>query len=57
VPTSIGARTMALDPESGRIYLATAEIKINDAADPKDFRNRFKLTPGSARLVFLDPSP
>ena len=28
IPTQLGARTMAIDPKSGRIYLATAEMAV-----------------------------
>lgn len=55
VTTLPGARTMTLDPQSGRLYLAAADMKINEAADPKDFRHRYTVTPGSAKLLFLDP--
>ncbi|MFZ2019113.1 MAG: YncE family protein [Methyloceanibacter sp.] len=57
VPTALGARTMALDPETGRLYLVTADMTINPAADPSDFRRRYIVTPGSAKLLFLDPTP
>ena len=56
VPTALGARTMALDPETGRLYLITADMTINPAADPSDFRHRYVVTPGSAKLLFLDPT-
>ncbi len=56
VQTSFGARTMTIDPKSGRLYLVAAEIKINEAAAPTDYRNRFKVTPGSTKLLFLDPA-
>jgi DNA-binding beta-propeller fold protein YncE len=55
VPTMLGARTMTLDPRSGRLYLVAADMKINESADPKDFRHRYAVTPGSAKLLFLDP--
>lgn len=56
VPTMLGARTMTLDPTTGRLYLVAAEMKINESADPKVFRHRFSVVPGSAKLLFLDPS-
>jgi YVTN family beta-propeller protein len=56
VQTMLGARTMTIDPQTGRLYLVAGEIKINEAAAPTDFRNRFKVTPGSAKLMFLDPA-
>jgi YVTN family beta-propeller protein len=55
VPTLLGARTIAVDPGTGRVYLVAADMKVNESADPKDYRHRFTVTPGSARLLFLDP--
>jgi YVTN family beta-propeller protein len=55
VTTQFGARTMALDPASGRIYLVTADFKANPNASPSDPRHRYTVTPGSVRLLFLDP--
>jgi YVTN family beta-propeller protein len=57
IPTQFGARTMAIDPKSGRIYLVTADIVVNPDAAPTDYRHRFSVKPGSARLLFLDRSP
>ncbi len=57
VPTMLGARTMAIDPVSGRIYLVTADFTVNAAVDPSDLRHRYVVTPGSAKLLFLDPAP
>jgi len=57
VPTMFGARTMTIDPKMGRLYLVSAEIKVNEAAAPTDYRNRFKVTPGSAKLLIFDPVP
>ena len=57
VTTEPGARTMTIDPKSGKLFLVSAEIKINAAAAPTDFRNRFKITPGSTRLLIYDPAP
>ncbi len=54
VKTAIGARTMALDPRMGRIYLATADYTINEPAKPSDFRHRYKLKKGSAKILFFD---
>ena len=54
IRTQLGARTMALDPKSGRIYLATADMKINESAATSDLRHRYSIKPGSVRLLFLD---
>jgi len=57
VTTEIGARTMAVDPKTGRIYLATAEMTVNGSAAPNDSRHRYSVRPGSVKLLFLDPMP
>jgi len=31
IPTQLGARTMAIDPNSGRIYLVTADMATNES--------------------------
>jgi YVTN family beta-propeller protein len=54
IPTQLGARTMALDPKSGRIFLVTADMVENKG---KTGRGRYTTTPGTVRLLFLDPSP
>ena len=36
VATKIGARTMALDPASGRLYLVAADMTVNPSVDPLD---------------------
>lgn len=54
VKTEFGARTMGLDPRSGRIYLVTADSDENpQASDP---RHRYTVKPGSVKLLFLDPA-
>jgi YVTN family beta-propeller protein len=57
VATMLGARTMTIDPESGRIYLVAAQLRVNVTADPSDIRHRYLTVPGSAKLLFLDPEP
>ena len=50
------ARTMAVDSQTGRIYLLAAErIEV----DPKatNPRKRYGVAPGSVRLLMLDPLP
>jgi YVTN family beta-propeller protein len=54
IPTELGSRTMALDPASGRIYLVTADMIVNKTAAPNDLRHRYRIAPGSVRLLFLD---
>jgi YVTN family beta-propeller protein len=57
IPTALGARTMAIDPSSGRIYLITADFTVNDKAVPGDARRQYVTTPGTVHLLFLDPTP
>jgi YVTN family beta-propeller protein len=54
IQTQIGARTMAIDPKSGRIYLVTADMTVNESAAPTDFRHRYSVKSNSVRLLFLD---
>jgi DNA-binding beta-propeller fold protein YncE len=56
VQTQRGARTMALDPASGRVYLATSDIdKIDPPATPGG-RPHVSWVPGSFKLLILDPT-
>ena len=57
IKTQTGARTMALDAKSGRIYLVTADMTVNVSATLGDFRHRYSVKPGSVRLLFLDRTP
>ena len=54
LPTKPLARTMTLDPDSGRLYLVTADV---DELDPKAerLRERYRIRPGTVQLLFLDP--
>lgn len=56
VPTLRGARTMTLDPTTGRLYLVAADYTVNESVDAADFRHRYSVVPGSAKLLFLDPA-
>ena len=56
VTTMRGARTMTLDPTTGRLYLIAADYSVNESVDPKDLRHRYSVVPGSAKLLFLDPA-
>jgi hypothetical protein len=47
---------MALDPDSGRIYLVTADFTQNPNATAADPRHKYIITPGTVRLLFLDPA-
>jgi YVTN family beta-propeller protein len=53
VKTAVGARTMAIDPDTGRIYLVAADLE--SAADNAAPGTRRPVVPGSLKLLFLDP--
>jgi YVTN family beta-propeller protein len=52
VKTAVTGRTIAIDPESGRIYIAAGDIDPNVPVVPG---KRPTLVPGSLKLLFLDP--
>ena len=54
IKTKFGARTMALDEKTGRIYLVSSDVTENNAVPMTD-RAHFKTTPGTAQVLFLDP--
>jgi hypothetical protein len=51
VKTAIGARTMAVDSASGKVYLPTADMTPADPADPKA---RPKAIPGTFKIVVVE---
>jgi YVTN family beta-propeller protein len=55
IQTAAGARTMAVDPESGRLFLVTGDVA--SVAPPESAGGRPKVTyvPGSVKLMFFDP--
>ncbi len=54
VQTKIGARTMALDAKTGRVYVVASDV-TEDPAIPVGGRGHYKTVPGSAQLLFFDP--
>jgi len=55
VQTAPGARTMAVDPETGRLFLVTADIQsVTPPATPGG-RPHVTYVPGSMKLMFFDP--
>jgi hypothetical protein len=52
IKTSISARTMSIDPATGRLYLVSADIAPNT---PPGKNGRIPTVPGSLKLLFLDP--
>jgi len=55
VPTRQGARTMALDERSHRVYLVTAEFGPTPAAAAGQPRPRPAIVPGTFALMVLEP--
>ena len=53
IETSISARTMSINPATGRLYIASADIAPSASADKKT--HRIPTVPGSLALLFLDP--
>lgn len=53
IKTSITARTMAIDPDTGRLYLAAGNIDPHVVGP----NGRPQTVPGSLKLLFLDPMP
>jgi YVTN family beta-propeller protein len=54
ISTKFGARTMALDEKTGRIYTISSEVTENIIVPVTDLTH-YKVTPGSAEVLFLDP--
>jgi YVTN family beta-propeller protein len=55
IKTVPGAKTMAIDPDSGRLFLAAADVaKIRPPASA-GARPRVTFVPGSLKLLYLDP--
>jgi YVTN family beta-propeller protein len=57
IATAPLARTMSIDPATGRIYLVTADIDTSAPAEPASGPgpHRRHIVPGSVKLLFLDP--
>jgi DNA-binding beta-propeller fold protein YncE len=55
VPTQLLARTMAVDSETGRVYLLAGDrIEVDPTATNP--RKRYGVRAGSVRLLFVDPA-
>jgi YVTN family beta-propeller protein len=55
IKTAPGARTMAIDPDTGRLFLVAADIaKIDPPASPGG-RPRVTYVPDSLKLFYFDP--
>ncbi len=64
VKTALTARTMSLDPRSGRLYIVAADVDARSLAAAQALaargdrpRRRPSIVPGSLKLLFLDPEP
>lgn len=55
VPTTRGARTMTVDPDSGRLYLVSADIDHVDPPKTPGGRPHAVYKPGTVTLYFYDP--
>jgi YVTN family beta-propeller protein len=51
--TVSGARTMALDPTSGKVFLVTAQMTENPSATSN--RDRYRAVPGTFELLTMQP--
>ncbi len=56
IKTAVTARTMGIDPATGRIYLAAADVDTKAAPAQGGAGRRPQLVPGSLKLLFLDPA-
>lgn len=55
VQTLPGARTMTIDPKTGRLFLVTADIATSEPATPPGARPRMTFKPDSTKLLYFDP--
>ena len=53
VPTAVTGRTMDIDPASGAVFIAAAQV--DQTAAP--FTGRPKIVPGSLKLLIFSPTP
>lgn len=56
VKTAYGARTMTIDPKTGRLYFVAADFDINTAVPESDPRHRYTVKPGTAKLLVFEPA-
>jgi hypothetical protein len=55
MPTKLGARTGALDPDSGRLFLVTAEVDGMEPGKTPGAPPRYHFKPSSTELLVFDP--
>jgi len=57
VQTKPGARTMSIDPKTGRIFLVTAESAASSTTVAAASHHRPNYVPNSVELLYVDPQP
>jgi YVTN family beta-propeller protein len=57
IPTMLGARTMTIDPKTGRLFLMAADLAKSQPPKIAGASPRLTFVPGSAKLLYLDPNP
>jgi YVTN family beta-propeller protein len=55
IETSQGARTMAIDPRTGRLFLAAADVEKMQPPTKPGGRPRLSFVPNSLKLLYFDP--
>jgi DNA-binding beta-propeller fold protein YncE len=55
VKTAAGARTMAIDPETGRLFLVTADVSGGAPSNTSTAKSRINFVPGTVKLLIFDP--
>jgi YVTN family beta-propeller protein len=55
IKTAQGARTIAIDPETGRLFLVTADVAKIEPPTKQDGRPHVTYVPGSLKLLYFDP--
>jgi len=56
IKTPVSGRTMGIDTETGRVFIAAGDVTVNPNAAPSDRHHRYKMAPGSLKLYMLDPA-
>jgi hypothetical protein len=56
VKTAPGAKNMAIDPRTGRVFLVTGSVTAERAPNRPGGPPGYDFAPGSVKLLFLDPS-
>lgn len=56
VPTAPGAKTMAEDPDSGRVFLTTADVLLKEPPHDNGQMPEFRFKSGTVMMLMFDPS-